>query len=134
MNRIGVFAVLSAATMFPLASSLVAEQPLHANVPFEFSVAHRNLPAGEYRIEHHGAFLSIENQDTLRMVTLIATPGELSKDGRSFLSFEEVNGVLFLRRVATPDAQSSVEIAASKTRKQARTMELQGLSMDDPRQ
>jgi hypothetical protein len=134
MNRIGVFAVLSAATMFPLASSLVAEQPLHANVPFEFSVANRNLPAGEYRIEHHGGFLSIENQDTLRTVMLIATPGESSKDGRSFLSFEEVNGVLFLRRVATPDARSSVEIAASKTRKQAREKELQGFSMDDPQQ
>jgi len=134
MNRIGVFAVLLAATMFPLASSLVAEQPLHANVPFEFSVANRNLPAGEYRIELHGVFLSIENRDTLRRVTLIANPGERSKDGKSFLSFEEVNGVLVLRRVATPDAQSSVELAASKTRKQAREKERQVPSMDDPRQ
>ena len=134
MNRIGVFAVLSAATVFPLAKSLVAEQQLHANVPFAFSVANRNLPAGEYRFEHHGAFLSIENRDTLRMVTLIASPGERSKDGRSFLSFEEVNGVLFLRRVATPGALSSVELAASKTRKQAREKELQRPSMDDSRQ
>jgi hypothetical protein len=134
MNRIAVFVLLSAATMFPLASRLVAEPPMNAKVPFAFSVANRNLPAGEYRIERHGAFLSIEDRDNHRMVTLIAHPGEPSQDGRRFLSFDQVNGILFLRRVATPDSQSSVELSPSRTQNHAREAEYPRISLDDPQQ
>jgi hypothetical protein len=134
MNRIGVLALLLAATIFPLASNLVAEQPLSAKVPFAFSVANRNLPAGEYRIERHGVFLSIEDRDYHRMVTLIANPGERSEDGRSFLSFDEVNGVRFLRRVTTPSVSSSAELAAPRTNKLARAAEHHQRSMDEPQQ
>jgi hypothetical protein len=132
MKRIAVFALLSAATMFPLASRLVAEQPIHANVPFAFSIANRNLPAGEYSIQRHGWFLSIEDRNSHRMVTVVAPPGERSKDGRSFLSFDDVNGVLFLRRVTTPEAASSVELAAARTKNAE--AERQRPSMVEPRQ
>ncbi|UWZ84436.1 hypothetical protein [Occallatibacter riparius] len=130
MNRIAVSALLAAATMFPLASSLVAEPQLNVNVPFAFSVANRYLPAGQYRIERHGAFLTLDNQEDHRMVTLVANPGELSEDGRSYLSFDEVNGVRFLRRVATPHEQSSVELTASKDQKHAEQGEHQQVPMD----
>jgi hypothetical protein len=133
MNRIRIFVLLSVATMFPLASNLVAEQQVHAKVPFAFSVANRNFPAGDYSIQYHGAFLSIENRDDHRMVTLVATPGVRSEDGRNFLSFDEVNGVLFLRRVTTPEALSSVEFAVSRTEKHTGEAEHQRPSMDEPR-
>jgi len=124
MNRIRIAVLLSAATMLPLASNLVAEPPVVAKVPFAFSVGDRNLPAGEYRIEHHGAFLHIENRLDHRLVILIANPGEPSHDGRSFLSFEDLNGVRRLRGVATPDATGSVELPASRAAKQAPQREL----------
>jgi hypothetical protein len=120
MNRIRIVVLLSSAAMLSLASNLVGEQPVAAKVPFAFSVADRNLPAGEYRIEHRGAFLCIENRLDHRLVTLIANPGEPSYDGRSFLSFETVNGVRRLRSVSTPDAEGSVELIAPTPGKHVR--------------
>ena len=135
MNRIGVFALLSAATMFPLASSLVAEQQLNAKVPFAFSVANRILPAGEYLIRQDGSFLRIENLDDFQSATLISIPGERSADGRAYLSFDEVNGVHFLRGVSTQDDRRSVEVPRSKARelaRQAREQRDQRLTMNEP--
>jgi hypothetical protein len=132
MNRIRTFVLLSAAAMFPLASSLMAEQQLSANVPFAFSVGNRLLPAGEYRIARHGAFLQIEKRDDHRSVTLVASPGEPSHDGRNFLSFDDADGVLSLRRVVTADAATSVELDASRTKKKAAQMEHQRAQVDEP--
>lgn len=134
MNRIGTFALLSAATILSLASSLPAEQPLKANVPFAFSVANRTLPAGEYRIQHHGAFLSLENWDNHRTTTVIAMPGERSKDGRSFLLFDQAQGVVSLRCVVTPEGLSSVQVAASRTRSHAQDVEHRQVFMDGAQQ
>lgn len=123
MNRIRIVVLFSSAAMFPLASNLVAEQQVAAKVPFAFSVAGQNLPAGEYRIDHQGAFLCIENRQHHRLVTLIANPGDSSHDGRTFLSFETVDGVRRLRGVATPEAIGSVDLPASRQGKLAREAE-----------
>jgi hypothetical protein len=121
MNRVRIFApLLAAAILLPLASSLTAEQRVEFKVPFAFSVSDRVLPAGEYRIDRDGPFLHIENRDNHQIVILIARPGDNSKDGRIFLSFDQVNGTLFLRQLVDPNPTRSVNIAASKTEKQAR--------------
>jgi len=132
MNRTGVFALLSAATMFSLASPVVAEQRLHANVPFAFHVANQVLPAGKYLIHEDGAFLSIESRKNFRSVTLISRPGERSADGNNYLSFDQVNGVRFLRGVETPGTQTSVQVPRSKAWKQAREADVQSIALNRP--
>ncbi len=115
MKRIPTFALFLAATMFSLTSSLIAQQPLKANVPFDFSVADQVMPAGEYRIDHQGAFLRIEKRDEHRTMTLLAIQGEPSANGSSFLSFDKVNGTYALRRVVTPYAVNSLDLQLKGT-------------------
>jgi hypothetical protein len=131
MNRIRAFVLLSAATMFPLASSLMAEQQMSAKVPFAFSAGKQWLPAGEYLIDHQGAFLKLEKRDDHQSVSLIARPGEPSRDGRNFLAFDDVDGVHSLRRVVTTDATNSVELPAPRAKKSARHMEYQQLRVSE---
>jgi len=123
MNSSRPLFLLSAATIFPIASSVVAKAQVSAKVPFEFSVGNRTLPAGDYVIERDNEFLRIENRDSNRTVTLMTLPGDPSHDSRSFLSFDLVDGVYYFRRVATPSASSSVEVSLSKAEKQAQESE-----------
>jgi hypothetical protein len=130
MKHIPNFALFLAATLFSLASSLVAQQPLKANVPFDFSVAGQMLPAGEYRIDHQGAFLRIEKRDEHRTMTLLAIPGEPSVNGSSFLSFDKVNGTFALRRVVTPYAVNSLDLQSkgSDSMRETQTIGLASVS------
>jgi hypothetical protein len=123
-------ALFLAATMFSLTSSLIAQQPLKANVPFDFSVAGSVLPAGEYRIDHQGAFLRIEKRDDHRTMTLLAVPGEPSANGSSFLSFDHLNGNFILRRVVTPYAVNSLDLQLknSDSTRETRTIGLASVS------
>ena len=116
MNRIYIFLLLLAASMCTLASSLSAEEIVSAKVPFAFSVANRTLPAGEYRFVQNGAFLHIEKCNDHQSVTLIANLGAPVDNGRTYLSFDHVNGVFFLRQVVNQYATNTVELAISATK------------------
>jgi len=123
MNRIHIFVLLLISTICSLSSRLSAEETVKAKVPFAFSVADRTLPAGEYRMVHDGTLLHIENCDDHQSVTLVVSLSAPSRDKNTYLSFDQVNGSFFLRRVVNPHATNTLELAAfrNKNRHEKRT-------------
>ena len=116
MKCIKSLAFLVAAAILQTAPSLTAQQQvLYAKVPFEFSAGDMTLPAGEYRISRHNAFLNIENRENFSSAFVAASGANSSGDGQVHLVFDRVNDLFFLREVVAPGA--SVELAVSRAEK-----------------
>jgi hypothetical protein len=120
MKRIIAIAVLIVGAAFGSTSRASAQQPkVVANVPFDFVLENRTLPAGTYRIESHGEFLSIESQDGSKTIFATASQGETRADGKAELDFDVVDGKRYLRRVVSSTADTSKDFPACKMEKEA---------------
>ena len=118
MNRPTTLIALAVLAVFQATPSLIAQQfGYKADVPFSFSVENQTLPAGQYRLIRHGAFLQIANGSSA--VYAITITGEASQDGRSKLVFDHVGGAFFLRKLVTDSSNSSIEITRSRAEKRA---------------
>lgn len=94
-----------------------------ANVPFDFSIAGQILPQGEYRIAADGNFLSIQDSELKPHRFLLGVPGEPSKDGKTALVFDDVDGNYFLRKIVTTAGGINMEFDESKLERKIRTSE-----------
>ena len=92
-------------------------------VPFDFSIGSRVLPQGEYRIAPDGSFLSISDSEQRAHRFLKGVPGEPSKDGRSVLVFDNVDGKYFLRKIATNSSSMNMEFEESNLERKSRSSE-----------
>lgn len=118
MNRIRSLASIAALAMLSAAPSLIAQQfGYKANVPFEFSVDNKTLPAGDYLIGRQGPFLLISNSSY--QVIVLPTEANPSRDDHNRLIFDHVNGTYFLRKLETQSSVSSIELPASRTERKA---------------
>ena len=119
MNRTKSLVFLVVAGILQGAPSLTAQQQtFEARVPFQFSAGDRTLPAGEYRISRHGAFIHVQNQDGYAAV-LLASAGDSFTDGQTRLVFDHVNDQFFLRRVVAAQSVGSIELAVTRAEKKA---------------
>src|ERR1700744_4400968 len=118
MNRTRILLSLVALAILQTAPSLNAQDSrFRANVPFEFSVDNKTMPAGQYYLHRHGVFLYID-AGNVGTYTVVAA-GEPSHSGHTSLVFDRVNGSYFLRKIVTPYSDDSVEIFLSRTEKKA---------------
>jgi hypothetical protein len=118
MKRIIAIAILIAGATVSSVTRAPAQEPhVIAKVPFDFVVADRTLPAGNYRIEPQLDFLLIDSLDGNGAVFATAIQGETRADGKAALYFDAVGGEHFLRRVASPTARTSVALPACKMEK-----------------
>ena len=120
MKRIIALAILTAGAAAGSITRASAQEPeVAAKVPFNFVVENRTLPAGDYRIEPRGDFLLIHSMDGSASLYTTAIPGDTTADGRAELYFDVVDGQHFLRRVASPQSKTSIEILPCKMEKKA---------------
>lgn len=121
MNRTRSLVSLVAAAIFLTTPSLIAQfgqrPSFQANVPFEFSVDNKTLPAGVYHVTHEGFFLHINGESN--GVYAVVVNGNPSRDGHTFLIFDRVEGQYFLRRLVTPSSGTSLDISTSSSEKKA---------------
>jgi hypothetical protein len=124
MNRTrSLVASLVALGILQTTPSLIAQQEsrFRANVPFQFSVDNKTMPAGEYSIVHRGVFLRIDcGTSGIYVMTAI---GEPSQNGHTSLVFDRVNGSYYLRKLVTPSSSDSMDLPASRTEKKALALE-----------
>ena len=126
MNRIKSLMFLLAAATLQTAPSLKAQQEMFsANVPFQFSTGDRTLPAGEYRITRHNAFLTVGNRRDSSSALILTSSSDSSRDSQIRLVFDRVDDLYFLREVVAPG--DKLELAVSKAEKKA-TIEQSRLS------
>lgn len=117
MNRTRSLLSVAALAILPTPSLIAQQFGYKANVPFEFSVDNKTLPAGDYLISRQGNFLLIRSGSS----EVFVLPGEAdpSRDGHNRLVFDSVNGTYFLRKLETESSTSSVQLPASKAERKA---------------
>ncbi len=123
MKRIRIFTLLLTATVFPILPYLHAQETaLKAEVPFDFAVGEKMLPAGDYLIFRQGEFLRIQNRNTNSMLYVIPNAGEVARDRQPRLRFHYLNGFYFLKSITASSSANSAELPTSRL-EQAKEME-----------
>jgi hypothetical protein len=87
---------------------------VRVTVPFDFAVEGNILPQGTYQIGTSGGFLGFKNASQHASLFAQGLPGAVSKDGRSVLVFDKVQGKYFLRKIVTFSGPLSVDFQRSK--------------------
>jgi hypothetical protein len=123
MNRTRILVSLVALGILQTTPSLFAqhESRFRANVPFQFSVDNKTMPAGEYSIIHRGVFLRLDSgKNGIYVLTAV---GEPSLNGHTSLVFDRVQGSYYLRKLVAPSSSDSMDLPASRTEKKALAVE-----------
>ena len=94
---------------------------VHVRVPFEFEVANKTLPPGEYVVSSEGdqVWLRVYRGETVAVVQSNRTRQDGGKTGK--VVFNCYEKLCFLSQLWLPDADMSREILTSKGEKQAAT-------------
>jgi hypothetical protein len=92
------------ASVFGAAVALAGNSAMAAtrvNVPFNFSVAGKTLPAGAYHIVHDpsSAFVTLRSLESNDSYTWLLTPGPSEYDKKIALKFDDLNGTHVLQSV-----------------------------------
>lgn len=81
--------------------SLLAQGPIHATVPFDFTVGSKSFAAGEYTVQEVApSVLSIRSADANSVALTIASNGGPNKAGTTTLTFDRVGERYFLSGVS----------------------------------
>lgn len=124
MKRIRILTLLLTATVFPILPHLHAQEAaLKAEVPFDFAVGDKMLPAGDYLIFRQGVFLRIQNRNTNSALYIIPNVGEVARDLQPRLRFHHLNGFYFLKSIAASSSATSVDLPTSRLEEQAKEMD-----------
>jgi len=113
---------LLAAGFFLLGGAISANaqsKGIHVQVPFDFEIANKTLPAGEYVISTEGdqVWLRVSHGNTVAVVQSNRTTHEGGKTGK--VVFNCYEKLCFLSQVWLPDAEMSREVLTSKREKKA---------------
>lgn len=92
------------ASAFGAAVALAGNSAMAAtrvNVPFDFSVAGKTLPAGGYNIVHEstGAFVTLRSVNSIESYTWLLNPGPSETSTKIALKFGDRNGTHVLQAV-----------------------------------
>lgn len=118
MKRITVGILLVLASVFATGAAFAADRAVHANVPFDFTVGDRLLPAGSYTIASFSSGV-IEIRSSDRQISLMTMTlpdsNEPANDGK--LVFDRYGDQYFLSEVLCPMAAISAAVPKSKLEK-----------------
>ncbi len=120
ITSIALFALVSFVTVGSISAQV---QAVKANVPFDFTVGDKLLPAGHYTISVvNASAIEIQNSEQRVAILTMTTPdGNQSKTGE--LVFNKYGDQYFLREILCSQAAMNTAIPASKQEKRARTQE-----------
>lgn len=115
-RNFAIAAVLALATMLWVTSTFAQSQPLRANIPFDFYVAGKLLPAGAYIIETAGQGSAIQlwdrNGNSAFVMTRNQKPNHSTDSNR--LVFHRYGTTSFLSGVYWAGFTSGKELAPSE--------------------
>jgi hypothetical protein len=122
MKRITAIALLTIASCVTAARALASDFAVQANVPFDFIVGDRVLPAGTYKItEQSAGIIMIQNKDTHVTAMSLAEGDDATKGNK--LVFDRYGDRYFLSEVLCPGSNLTVQIPVSKMEKAAQNQE-----------
>jgi len=122
MNRIVKKIALFVAATF-ITAGVWAQDRVKANIPFDFSVDNRTLPAGTYTISSepgsHLVYIAERNSEANMWSTVL--PDEPKKSGRDVLVFHRYGDRYFLSEIRCAECAMNSHLLTSKSEKRART-------------
>ena len=109
---------LAVALAAPLAAQTIR---VTATVPFEFMVAGRSMPAGDYTVEraHSTAAIRVSNGSTgVLSLAMNSSASPQEQAGQALLIFHRYGDQYFLSRIVDGNRATGLELPASRTEKE----------------
>jgi hypothetical protein len=118
MKRITAIALLAIANFALAGTSFAQSYGVKADVPFDFTVANKLLPAGTYTlIAESTGLIEIKNHDKpIAVLTLVNTDGNRSSNGGKLI-FHKIGDQYFLSEILSDWAPMNVTVPRSKAEK-----------------
>ena len=129
-NRaLSILAVLAVAALLATPMAFAQSEYLKANIPFDFVVADRDLPAGTYRVRCRAESNSVILRGVDVKVALIATTNstsaaKLPREGK--LIFTRYGNSYFLAEIWTPWNRTGNALIKSKAEREVAAQAAQG--------
>ena len=121
MKRINAIALLAIANFAMAGMSFAQSNGVKANVPFDFTVANKLLPAGTYTmIRESTGLIEIRNHDKPVAVLTVVTHDENTSSDGGKLIFHKYGNQYFLSEILSDWATMNVSIPRSKAEKNVR--------------
>jgi hypothetical protein len=121
MKRIIAIALLAIANFALAGTSFAQSKVVQADVPFDFTVSNKLLPAGTYRIKRDSnGFILIENRDNHLAALSVVRKDENKAANGGKLIFHTYAGQYFLSEILSDWANMNVTVPASKAEKMLR--------------
>lgn len=120
ITSIALFALVSFVTVGSISAQ---ERAVKANVPFDFTVGDKLLPAGTYTISaENTGVIKIQNRDKhVVILTMTTSDGREAKTGE--LVFNKYGDQYFLHEILCSSADMNMAVPTSKQEKRARVQE-----------
>ena len=115
---------LSLASLFLMGASALAQNVnLKANVPFDFIVNGKTMPAGSYALRSlliaGGTAVQVQNMDSRESIVVLPSRNETKTISQECkLIFHRYGANYFLRRIVTPGDSAVREIPSSRWEKE----------------
>ena len=123
MRRITAIALLAAAGTLGAANALAQDCAVRANMPFDFTVGNKLLPAGSYTITRvHNDLIELDNWDKRASAMSTSLPDSYeATNNRPVLVFDKYGGKYFLREVRGGFSGMNFDLPLSKSEERLRT-------------
>jgi hypothetical protein len=124
MKRITAIALLVIANLAMAGTSFAQSKVVRANVPFDFTVGDKLLPAGTYTIkETSDHLIMIRNHDKpIAVISLVNGDSRNSPNGGK-LMFHRYGSQYFLSEILCDQANMNLQVPQSKTEKKTALQE-----------
>jgi hypothetical protein len=135
MKRIQAIALLVIASLSATTGILAQERAITANVPFNFTVGEKLLPAGEYVISSPASgVVQIQSANHQFVADVIASQSYHQAEAGTQLVFNRYGSEYFLHRILDPSTSSlNMDLGSSKSEKRARMRQEEAkLPMTEP--
>jgi hypothetical protein len=118
MKRIKAIALLAVANFAMAGTSFAQSNGVRANVPFDFTVGDKLLPAGTYTIKEQSEHvIMVKNHDKpITTLILVNGDGNRSPNGGK-LKFHRYGSQYFLSEILCDQASMNLQVPRSKTEK-----------------
>ena len=123
MKRIAAISLILAAGFLTAGSALAQSRQVAANIPFNFTLNGRSLPAGHYLIgtdPNSPNVLRIEDRDDSVYVMTMAMPESSERQTNNTVLFHKYGGQYFLSSIRVSGSSINCHLQTSKEEKWAK--------------
>jgi hypothetical protein len=124
MKKLSAIAFFAIANLAMAGNSFAQTQAVKANIPFDFTVGQRLLPAGTYVIEKvQDSVITLKNLNKPIQIMGLTLPDSSVARGDSKLIFNRYGDQYFLSKVLSEQAGMDLRIPTSKVERRAQVQE-----------